>query len=141
MKIIARNHADLFLRLAFPDLEIELRGTPENVELALPVQPVDFVHRALHAGDEHLMHVEFQLEHFADFPRRMCACHGALTQQFKIPVFSYALYLRYRAAPIPNEYIVRLGGRIVNRFTYPVLKLWDYVEEISSGKYRELYCG
>jgi hypothetical protein len=61
LKIIARNHADLFLRLAFPDLEIELSGTPENVELALPVQPVDFVHRALYAGDEYLMHVEFQL--------------------------------------------------------------------------------
>jgi hypothetical protein len=58
LKIIARSHADLFLRLAFPDLPIELVGTPEK-----------------------------------------------------------------------NEYVVRLGEQIVNRFTYPVLKLWDYINQ------------
>ena len=33
MKIIAREHAQTFLRIAFPDEEIELAGTLENVEL------------------------------------------------------------------------------------------------------------
>jgi predicted transposase YdaD len=138
LKVIARNHADLFLRLALPDTPIQLSGKPENVELSLPVQPVDFVHRVVYADQEHLLHIEFQLEHFADFPRRMCTCHGALTQQFKLPVLSFAFYLKYRKAPIPNEYVARLGEQVINRFTYPVLKLWDYTDQIRQGHYREL---
>ncbi|MDQ3249162.1 MAG: hypothetical protein M3Q45_08140, partial [Chloroflexota bacterium] len=138
LKVLARNHADLFLRLALPDLPVQLVGKLENVELSLPVQPVDFVHRVVYAGQEHLLHIEFQWEHFTDFPRRMCSCHGALTQQFKLPVLSFAFYLKYRQAPLPTEYVARLGQQVINRFSYVVLKLWDYADLIRSGQYREL---
>lgn len=138
LKIIGRNYADLLLRLAFPDIPAQLVGTLENVELSLPVRPVDFVHRIEHAGQEYLLHIEFQLEHKADFPRRMHSYHGALTEQFKLPVLTLALYLRPRSSPLPDEYTVCLGDRVVNRFSYPVLRLWDYVEEIRSGQYRQL---
>ena len=43
LKIIARDYADLLLRLAFPDTSVRLLGVLENVELSLPVRPVDFV--------------------------------------------------------------------------------------------------
>jgi hypothetical protein len=115
-----------------------LIGQPENVELSLPVQPVDFVHRTLIGEIEHLLHLEFQLDHFADFPRRMCHTHGALTQQYKLPVFSIALYLNYREAPIPAEYVTQLDQTVINRFTYPVVKLWEYTEQIRNGQLREL---
>ena len=138
LKVLARNHAELFLRLVLPNAHIQLVGQPENVELSLPVQPVDFVHRMLLSGQEHLLHLEFQLEHFTDFPRRLCYAHGALTQQYKLPVFSIALYLNYRKAPIPSEYVVKLGETVINRFTYPVVKLWEYTEQIRNGQLREL---
>jgi predicted transposase YdaD len=138
LKIISRNYADCLLRLAFPNIPIRLIGTLENIELSLPVQPVDFVHRIEDQGQEHILHIEFQLEHENEFPRRMCSYYGALTKQFDLPVVTLALYLRPRKSPIPNEYVVTLGEQVVNRFTYPVLKLWDYVEEIKSGKHREL---
>jgi len=138
LKVIARNHADLFLRLALPDLPLTLINQPENVELSLPVQPVDFVHRILHQEQELLFHLEFQLEHFADFPRRVCHVHGALTQQFKLPVLSFAIYLQRRKAPIPNEYLVEINQIPINRFSYPVIKLWDYVEQIRNGQLRAL---
>lgn len=138
LKVMARNHADLFLRLVLPNTAIQLIGQPENVELSLPVQPVDFVHRTLIAEQEHLLHLEFQLDHFADFPRRMCHTHGALTQQYKLPVLSIALYLNYREAPIPAEYVVQLDKTVINRFTYPVVKLWEYTEQIRNGQLREL---
>jgi hypothetical protein len=138
LKVIARNHAALFLRLALPGAPIQLLGTLENVELSLPVRPVDFIHRIGYKEAEHILHLEFQLEHEADFPRRMCSYHGALTDQFKLPVLSFALYLRYRQAPIPNEYVVRLDETVLHRFTYPVLRLWDYIDEIRNGHYREL---
>lgn len=138
LKIIGRNYADLLLQLAFPDIPARLVGTLENVELSLPVRPVDFVHRIEHAQQEYILHIEFQLEHEADFPRRMHSYHGALTEQFKLPVLTLVLYLRPRSSPLPNEYTVCLGNHVVNRFSYPVLRLWDYVEEIRSGRYRQL---
>lgn len=138
LKIIARNYADLLLRLAFPDVPVRLVGTLENVELSLPVRAVDFVHCVEYQAQEYILHLEFQLEHQADFPRRMCGYYGALTEQFKQPVMTLALYLKPRRSPIPNEYVVTLGKQVVNRFTYPVIPLWDHVDEIRSGKYREL---
>lgn len=138
LKVIARNHADLFLRLVLPNVPIQLTGQPENVELSLPVQPVDFAHRTIIDGIEQIVHLEFQLDHFADFPRRMCHTHGALTQQTKLPVLSIALYLNYRESPIPTEYVVKLGETVINRFTYPVVKLWEYAEQIRNGQLREL---
>lgn len=138
LKVIARNHADLFLQLVLPGVPLTLVNQPENVELSLPVQPVDFVHRILHQEQEQLLHLEFQLDHFADFPWRMCHLHGGLTQQFKLPVLSFAICLRYRQAPTPNEYTAQIGERVVNRFSYPVIKLWDYADQIRSGQLREL---
>jgi len=138
LKILARNHADLFLRLAFPAVEARLVGTLENVELSLPVKPVDFVHRIVHDGQEYLFHLEFQLVHDPDLPRRVCAYYGMLTEQFKLPVVTLVLYLRPRQAPVPAAYVVRLGAQEINRFSYPVLKLWDYASQIRSGQLRAL---
>jgi len=138
LKIIGRYYAELLLQLAFPDIPARLIGTLENVELSLPVRPVDFVHRIEYEGQEYILHIEFQLKHETNFPRRMHSYHGALTEQFKLPVLTLALYLKPRSSPLPNEYTVSLGDRVVNRFSYPVLRLWDYVDEIRSGQYREL---
>ena len=138
LKIIARNYAGTFLQLAFPGLAIRLLGTVENVELALPSRPVDFVHRVEYESQEYILHLEFQYEHEAGFRQRMCGYYGLLTEQFQLPVLSLALYLNPRKATIPNEYAVGLGLHPVNRFVYPVLRLWDYTEDIRAGKYREL---
>lgn len=138
LKIIARNYAATFLRLAFPDKPIHLLGTVENVELVLPIRPVDFVHRVAHENQEYILHLEFQLEHEPSFPRRMGLYHNLLAEQFNLPVLSLALYLKPRKATIPNEYLVQLGEQTINRFAYPVLRLWDYVDDIRAGKFREL---
>ena len=138
LKIIARNYAGTFLKLAFPEIPVWLLGTAENVELTLPSRPVDFVHRVEFEGQEYILHLEFQYEHEAGFPQRMCGYYGLLTEQFQLPVLSLALYLNPRKATIPYEYAVGLGPHAVNRFTYPVLRLWDYTDDIRAGKYREL---
>ncbi len=138
LKILARNYAALFLRLAFPDEPLQLAGTLENVELSLPEERVDFVHRVVYHDEELIFHLEFQLQHRPDFPKRQFIYPAALTKQFQRPVITLALYLERRESPIPNEYVVRLGKRVVNRFTYPLLKLWDYEEAIRAGQFREL---
>jgi hypothetical protein len=138
LKILARNHADAFLRLTFPDTSLHLVGTVENVELILPKRPVDFLHRVEYAGQDYLFHLEFQLEHESDFPQRMFSYVGIMTEQFDLPVLAIAIYLRPRVAPLPNAYVVTLDDQPVNRFTYPVIKLWEHKEAIRSGQYREL---
>ncbi|HHN94507.1 MAG TPA: hypothetical protein ENK17_07045, partial [Anaerolineae bacterium] len=79
LKIIAREYTEVLLRLAFPGREVRLLGRVENVEIALPIRPVDFVHRVEYEGQEYLLHIEFQLRHEADLPRRLCSYHGTLT--------------------------------------------------------------
>jgi hypothetical protein len=138
LKIMARNYTEVFLRLAFPETPVQLLGTLENVELSLPVRPVDFVHRVAYEGQEYLLHIEFQLLHETDFPRRLCGYYGALTEQFDLPVLTLVLYVRPRQSALPQAYEVALGEHVVNRFSYPVLRLWDYVDDIRRGQYREL---
>jgi hypothetical protein len=138
LKILARNHAAAFLRLSFPDRPLRLVGTVENVELILPKRPVDFIHRVEYAGQTYLFHLEFQLEHEADFPQRMFSYVGIMTEQFDMPVLAIAIYLRPRTAPLPNTYTVQLDDQPVNQFTYPVIKLWEHQDAIRSGQYREL---
>jgi len=138
LKIIARDRAEVFLRLAFPGEEIKLVGTLENVELSLPEERVDFVHELEYNGQEYLFHVEFQLQHKKTFPRKVFIYSAELTDQFDKPVISLALYLEQRKSPVPKSYTVSLGSNVINRFSYPVLKIWDYEKEIREGKLREL---
>ena len=46
--------------------------------------------------------------------------------------------MNYRESPIPAEYVVQLDKTVINRFTYPVVKLWEYTEQIRNGQLREL---
>jgi hypothetical protein len=138
LKIIARDHAEVFMKLAFPGEKIHLVGTLENVEISLPEERVDFVHEIEYNGEEYLLHIEFQLQHQKDFPKRVFVYSAELTTKFDKPVISLALYLLRRESPIPESYTVCLGNDVTNRFSYPVLKIWDYEEEIRSGKLKEL---
>ncbi len=133
LKVIARSNVEALLELALPGQRVEPVGTLETVELSLAVRPVDFVQRVRHEDEEKLVHMEFQLEHRDEFPVRMCEYHGGLSQQFRLPVLSFAIYLRRREKPIPNVYATRVGDVVVNRFEYPVIKLWEHAASIERG--------
>ncbi len=135
LKALARMYTASFIQLVLPNAQVQLQGTPETVELSLPVRPVDFVQRVLHDDQEKLIHLEFQLQHELDFPGRICEYHGGLRQQFKLPVLSFAIYLRRRQKAIPNEYTEKVDDVVINRFSYPVVKLWDYADAIRRGEY------
>jgi hypothetical protein len=137
LKILARHYAEAFVRLAFPNRQIQLVGTLENVEVTLPDRRVDFLHQLLAGDREYLLHFEFQFEHKTDYPRDVFTYSAELTDQHKKPVISIVLYLERRESPIPAEYVVNIDDFIIHRFTYPVLKLWDYEQQIRSGELRE----
>ncbi len=61
-----------------------------------------------------------------------------MLKQFDEKVITVVLYIKPRQTKPASEYNVSLGDSIINRFTYPVIQLTDYVEQIRSGQYREL---
>jgi hypothetical protein len=138
LKVLAFHFAETFLRLAFPGAKLELIGHETNVALNLPETWVDFVHRVRYNGQEYLLHLEFQLEHRSDMPCRLFVYAALLTAQYELPVITLVLYLQRRESDVPTEYAVSVGETVVNRFTYPVVRLWEHVDEIQSGQYREL---
>jgi hypothetical protein len=137
MKILGRHYAESFLKLAFPDTAFQLVGTLENVEITLPDRRADFLHRLQVEGEEYLLHFEFQLQHRADYPRNVFTFSGGLTDQHQKPTITIVLYLERRESDPPSEYVVQIGEWVIHRFTYPILKLWDYTDRIRSGELRE----
>ena len=138
LKILGRHYAPTFLKLAFPHQELQLVGTLENVEITLPDRRVDWLHQVQGEGGEYLFHQEFQFQHKTDYPRDVFIHSAEMTDQHQKPVITIVLYLERRQSDIPAEYTVQIGEVVIHRFTYPVLKLWDYEEQIRSGELREL---
>jgi hypothetical protein len=137
MKILGRHYAESFLKLAFPDTTFQLVGTLENVEITLPDRRADFLHRIQVESEEYLLHFEFQLQHRADYPRNVFTFSGGLTDQHQKPTITIVLYLERRESDPPSEYVVQIGDWVIHRFTYPIIKLWDYTDRIRSGELRE----
>ena len=117
LKILGRHYASSFLQLAFPDQTVQLIGTLENVELTLPDERIDFIHRILIDGKEYLLHFEFQLRHRKNIPKRMFIYSAEVTNQFQTQVISIVLYLERRKSPIPKAYVVKAGKVVLHRFT------------------------
>jgi hypothetical protein len=114
-----------------------LIGTLSNVELALEIDRVDFLHEIELHGAHAYFHIDFQLEHDAECPRRFFVYNGMLTEMKKpLPVITLPVYLRPRVKELPDRYEVRLGDVLFHSFTYHPIKLWEYVAQIRSG---ELY--
>ena len=137
MKILGRHYAESFLKLAFPNTDFQLVGTLENVEITLPDRRADFLHRLQVDGEEYLLHFEFQLQHRTDYPRNIFTFSGGLTDQHQKPTITIVLYLERRESDPPSEYVVQIGEWVIHRFTYPIIKLWDYTDRIRSGELRE----
>lgn len=138
LKVLAREYAPRLLELALPNVPLQMVGTLENVELAIPEERVDFVHRAVYEGQEYALHIEFQTEHRADVPQRLFVYSALLTRQLGLPVLTIVLYLARHSTRLPHAYQVEVGEAVVNRFEYPVVRLWEYADEIAQGRWPEL---
>ncbi len=138
LKILARNYPQRFLELAMPHASVELIGTLENVELALPEQRVDFVHQVLDGDTEKALHLEFQVRHTTGLPRRLFEYSAMLTRQLGLPIITVVLYLRPHRTELPTAYEVTVGGVVVNRYEYLVVRLWEYADKIAAGQWPEL---
>lgn len=135
LKLLARTYPEAFLHLAFPNQPMQLLGTTANVELALEIDRVDFLHEMEIAGVRTFFHCDFQLEHSSDCPRRFFVYNAMLSELNKpTPVITLPIYLRPREAPLPSQYEVKVGDTVFHQFNYHPVKLWEYVDQIRSGQ-------
>jgi hypothetical protein len=137
LKILARTYPTEFLRLGFPNKTVRLTGAQANVELALEIDRVDFLHKIELAGTAAYLHIDFQLEHDGDCPRRFFVYNAMLSELNKpTPIITLPVYIRPRVSDPPNSYEVKLDDTVFHKFTYQPILLSRYVEQIRSG---ELY--
>lgn len=137
LKILARTYPEEFLRLGFPDQSVRLLGALSNVELALEIDRVDFLHKIELDGRDAYFHIDFQLEHDGDCPRRFFVYNAMLSELKKpTPIITLPVYIRPRVSDPPNKYEVKIDKTVFHTFTYQPINLWHYVDQIRSG---ELY--
>ncbi len=137
LKILARTYPAEFLRLGFPKKSVRLLEGEANVELALEIDRVDFLHKIELQGKTAFLHIDFQLEHDGDCPRRFFVYNAMLSELNKpTPIITLPVYIRPRVSDPPNKYEVKIGKTLFHQFTYRSINLWRYVEQIRSG---ELY--
>ncbi len=137
LKILARTYPVEFLRLGFPDKSIRLLEGQANVELALEIDRVDFLHKIALQGTTAYMHIDFQLDHDGDCPRRFFVYNAMLSEMMKpTPIITLPVYIRPRVSDPPGRYEMKIGETIFHTFTYQPICLWRYVDQIRSG---ELY--
>jgi len=139
VKALARLHPEAFVRVALGETQGVAVETIENPEINLPERRLDFVYGLRREDEERFLHLEFQLEHEPDVPKRVFVYNALLTAAFEKPVISAVIYLERRDyRHLPQEYTVSFAGQAVNSFRYRAVKLWDYAEAIARGELREL---
>ncbi|MFZ4658630.1 MAG: hypothetical protein ACOYNY_16580 [Caldilineaceae bacterium] len=137
LKILARTWPEQFLQLGFPNQPFRLLGAESNVELAMEIDRVDFLHELEINNRRAFLHIDFQLEHDNECQRRFFVYNAMLTEVKKpVPVITLPVYIRPRVKALPNSYEVKVGELVAHKFSYQPIQLWDYVAQIRSG---ELY--
>ncbi|WP_406678001.1 Rpn family recombination-promoting nuclease/putative transposase [Moorella sp. ACPs] len=139
IKVLARQYPETFIKLVLgKDTGWEYQ-TMENPEINIPEKRLDFVYEIEQNDNKYLLHLEFQLRHEKEVPARIFKYSAYLTESYRLPVIPVVIYLEKRNyRRLPDAYIVEVNNKVVSRFTYQVIKLWEYEQDIAGGKLKEL---
>jgi predicted transposase YdaD len=103
----------------------------ETLDTALKIQELltDGLLKVSIDGKPALLHVEFQSYDDPTMGSRMLKYNVLAEHQYKLPVYSIVVYLRKHKVP-RTPYIRRfINGRIVHRFHFDIVKLWNIPAE------------
>jgi len=133
---MAEFHADEFIRLAFPNADFKILSTRLEKELVIKTRIVDSVIKIVAAEAEHLIHFEFQTDYQTDIAKRIFIYAGALTAKYDLPVTSILFQLKPppKKVEVFNRYDVNVFETITNSFSFQCVKLWQFYDDILSGK-------
>jgi len=139
LKALARRYPADFIRVVLGSYPAVTYRTVDNPEINLPERRLDFVYEVEDSEGITLLHLEFQIRHEPDLPRRIFEYNALLTAAHGVPAVSAVLYLeRKEYKALPAAYTVALAEKTLHTFTYPVIRLWDYQEAILKGELRGL---
>lgn len=136
LKKMAEYHADEFIRLAFPLADFEVISSKLEKEVIFKTRIVDTLIKILVDKNEHLVHFEFQTKYDPKIAERIFIYAGVLTAKYNLDVTSILFQLKPppKTAKRIDSYRVNLFGTITNSFRFHCVRLWEYYDEIISGK-------
>ena len=134
LKILARLYPGVFLSLL--NLGEPIEAAVDNPEINLPEKRADDVMRVTAAdGEEGRVIFEFQFTGSRDALKR-CFVKCALVHEITdLPVIGVIVYLTEKG--YSEVYDMCFEG-CQNQYHFETIKLWEYKEEIESGKRKEL---
>ncbi|MEW6379868.1 MAG: hypothetical protein AB1611_09695 [bacterium] len=136
LKILAKYHPHIFLSLLIDPAEVEgLEITVENPELNLPEMRCDYAWHVSRGDEEGYFIFEFQLKPDREALKSAFIKCALLHGDTGLPVVGVILYLT--RSTCQHSYEVSLHGRS-NQYRFETIHLWEYREEIESGKRKEL---
>jgi predicted transposase YdaD len=134
LKVMARHYPQIFFSLMIdPGKEMEIMV--ENPEINLPEKRSDYAWRVSDGEQEGYFTFEFQLKPNQEALRSAYVKCALLHEATGLPVIGVILYLTRGACR--EEYEIELFG-IRNQYHFRTIRLWEYKEEIESGKRKEL---
>lgn len=137
LKTMAEYHADEFIRLAFPQADFRVVSAKLEKEVIFKTKIVDTVIKILVDNQEHLVHFEFQTRYDPKIAERIFIYAGVLTAKYNLDVTSVLFQLRpppSKMNKLINSYRVNLFGTVTNTFRFHCVRLWEFYDEIVSGK-------
>ena len=138
MKILAARYPHIFQRLLFgdnPDIKFE---KVEDSAINIAEHRADKLFRFRERSVEKLISLEFVTQPKQRDMRGFHAKNGLLTASYNLDVITVIVYVekgRYRT--FPREYVVKIGGMEL-RTQFGRILLWEHVDRIRSGEFREL---
>jgi predicted transposase YdaD len=128
LKSFAEESPKLFLHvLGFLPADSKATIQPLRTETAPSVVLPDYVAAVrIEAGEQEILHAEFESSYRADVPGRMARYGGSLAWQYQLPVRSALVMLREDRTPrdIPELGCCRIGATETFH-PYKVVRLWE----------------
>lgn len=133
-KILARLYPEIFLSLLIEPNE-DLKVMVENPEINLPEKRGDYALKVYDGQSEGYFIFEFQLKATQDALKSAFVKCALFHEATGLPVIGVILY--FKKGTYKQGYEIGFHGRW-NRYFFETIKLWEYKEEIESGKRKEL---
>lgn len=132
-KYLAKNYPEYFAKLILNTQE-DLSIQPLDQELNVPQLRTDNLYLVKQGTERFALHLEFQLHHKPELPKRMFLYNALFQSALKISTLSAIIYLeRKNYRKLPYLYCKQWNG-IGHTFTYPVVFLWEHLEKIRNGE-------
>ena len=122
-KDLIQTYPKDFIRLTFGQDDVEVLDILDTEQTTVETRHMDSLIRVLIAGEEALIHTEFQTTDDPSMPLRMAGYMIRAIEQHDLPIYSSVIYLRRNAGRRdPGHFIHKMSGHLAV-IKYSVIRL------------------